>query len=387
MKSKKRKTTKNEQIFRNATKHARVLSPDERYREREKEKRKRYRGPHHKKSKNADVVFIGKKLLMAYVNSMLNKLKDVPSVKIKARGTKIGSAVDVSQIVIRKTEGLGYTIGEVTIDSQLLQPKDGKNRFVSEIVIEIKKCVVTKDVKLDLTDHDKDNSSTKGNEDESYIEYSYDLIKKNSKEEYKDDVKMFFEISGFEILFEDENCIFAKNIDTSYTIFCVKAIEKNVSEFFISEDELTSFLEELNKPIKQSRKKKEKTSKHSTDNSFFDNLRVGSLTDFGWDSHMSDFSRKESLIKKICADGIVSTLHTLNLISNNPGYYEDTIDSIKKDIAYVESLSLQNEINTNDTLDKFRKNMNTLKPELEKNYEVPIRMFFIKLTRKKSDIY
>ena len=369
MKSKKRKTTKNEKTFKNATKHARVLSPDERYREREK-KKKKYRGPHHKKPK-ADVVFIGKKPLMAYVTSTLIQLSNLPSVHIKARGLSIGRAVEVAQIIARKTENAGYTIGDITIGSESFESQDGRTRNVSTIEIELKQ---------NLEKHEKKN------DDESYVQDSYDFIRKNLKEEYKDDVKILFEISGFEILFEDENCIFAKNIDTSYTIFCVKVIEKNVSEFFISEDELTSFLERLNKPIKQSRKKKEKTSKHSTDNSFFDNLRVGSLTDFGWDSHMSDFSRKESLIKKICADGIVSTLHTLNLISNNPGYYEDTIDSIKKDIAYVESLSLQNEINTNDTLYKFRKNMYTLKPELEKNYEVPSRMFFIKLTRKKSDI-
>jgi DNA-binding protein len=319
-----------------------------------------------------DTIFIGKKPLMAYVTSTLIQLANLPAVSIKARGLSIGRAVDVAQIVARKTENAGYTIGDITIGSESLKSQDGRTRNVSTIEIELKQ---------NLEKHEKKN------DDESYAQDSNDLIEKKLKEEYKDDVKILFEISGFEILFEDENCIFAKNIDTSYTIFCVKAIEKNVSEFFISEDELTSFLERLNKPIKQSRKKKEKTSKHSTDNSFFDNLRVGSLTDFGWDSHMSDFSRKESLIKKICADGIVSTLHTLNLISNNPGYYEDTIDSIKKDIAYVESLSLQNEINTNDTLYKFRKNMYTLKPELEKNYEVPSKMFFIKLTRKKSDIY
>ncbi len=51
-----------------------------------------------------DTVYIGKKPLMAYVTSTLIQLANIPSVTIKARGMSIGRAVDVSQIISRKTE-------------------------------------------------------------------------------------------------------------------------------------------------------------------------------------------------------------------------------------------------------------------------------------------
>ena len=51
-----------------------------------------------------DTIFIGKKPLMAYVTSTLIQLANVPSVSIKARGLTIGRALDVAQIVARKTE-------------------------------------------------------------------------------------------------------------------------------------------------------------------------------------------------------------------------------------------------------------------------------------------
>jgi len=86
-----------------------------------------------------DTVFIGKKPLMAYVTSALIQLANVPSVKIKARGLSIGRAVDVAQIIARKTENAGYTIGEIKIDSELLESQDGRSRNVSTIEIEIKR--------------------------------------------------------------------------------------------------------------------------------------------------------------------------------------------------------------------------------------------------------
>jgi len=88
-----------------------------------------------------DTVFIGKKPLMAYVTSALIQLANVPSVNIKARGLSIGRAVDVAQIIARKTENAGYTIGEIKIDSELLESQDGRSRNVSTIEIEIKRSI------------------------------------------------------------------------------------------------------------------------------------------------------------------------------------------------------------------------------------------------------
>ena len=86
-----------------------------------------------------DTIFIGKKPLMAYVTSTLIQLANVPSVNIKARGLSIGRAVDVAQIVARKTENDGYSIGNIKIDSELFESEDGRTRNVSTIEIEVKR--------------------------------------------------------------------------------------------------------------------------------------------------------------------------------------------------------------------------------------------------------
>ncbi len=86
-----------------------------------------------------DTVYIGKKPLMAYVTSTLIQLANVPSVTIKARGMSIGRAVDVSQIISRKTENAGYSIGTIKIDSEALESQDGRTRNVSTIEIQIKR--------------------------------------------------------------------------------------------------------------------------------------------------------------------------------------------------------------------------------------------------------
>ena len=86
-----------------------------------------------------DIIYIGKKPLMAYVTSTLIQLANIPSVTIKARGMSIGRAVDVSQIISRKTENAGYTIGNIKIGSESLESQDGRTRNVSTIEIEVKR--------------------------------------------------------------------------------------------------------------------------------------------------------------------------------------------------------------------------------------------------------
>jgi len=86
-----------------------------------------------------DTVYIGKKPLMAYVTSTLIQLANIPSVTIKARGMSIGRAVDVSQIISRKTENAGYTIGNIKLGSEALESQDGRTRNVSTIEIEVKR--------------------------------------------------------------------------------------------------------------------------------------------------------------------------------------------------------------------------------------------------------
>ena len=86
-----------------------------------------------------DTVYIGKNPIMAYVTSTLIQLASLPAVNIKARGMTIGRAVDVAQIISRKTENAGYTIGEIRIGSESLESQDGRTRNVSTIEIEVKR--------------------------------------------------------------------------------------------------------------------------------------------------------------------------------------------------------------------------------------------------------
>ena len=86
-----------------------------------------------------DTIFISKKPLMAYVTTTLIQLANLPSVYIKARGMSIGRAVDVAEIISRKTENAGFAIGTIKIDSEALESKDGKMRNVSTIEIEVKR--------------------------------------------------------------------------------------------------------------------------------------------------------------------------------------------------------------------------------------------------------
>ena len=90
-------------------------------------------------SQNRDTIYIGKKPLMAYVTSTLIQLANIPSVHIKARGMSIGRAVDVAQIISRKTEQAGYEIGSIEIGSETLESRDGKTRNVSTIDIQVKR--------------------------------------------------------------------------------------------------------------------------------------------------------------------------------------------------------------------------------------------------------
>ena len=76
---------------------------------------------------------------MAYVTSTLIQLANVKSVSIVARGMSISRAVDVAQIISRKTEHTGYSIGDIKIDSEPMESKDGRTRNVSTIEIKVER--------------------------------------------------------------------------------------------------------------------------------------------------------------------------------------------------------------------------------------------------------
>jgi len=85
-----------------------------------------------------EIIFIGKKPLMTYVTSAIIQLATMPLVTIKARGLSIAQAVDVVQIILRKTSP-AFTVEDIKIGSESLVSSDGKNRNVSTIEISIKR--------------------------------------------------------------------------------------------------------------------------------------------------------------------------------------------------------------------------------------------------------
>jgi len=83
------------------------------------------------------VIFVGTKPILTYVTATLTQLANQPVVTIKARGKRITQAVDVSQMIVKRMNTVGYIINDVRIASDLLQSQDGKNRNVSSIEIDI----------------------------------------------------------------------------------------------------------------------------------------------------------------------------------------------------------------------------------------------------------
>jgi len=86
-----------------------------------------------------DVIFVGTKPIMTYVTATLTQLANNPTVTIKARGKRITQAVDVSQMIVKRMDTVGYVINDVRIASDSLKSQDGKQRNVSTIEIDITK--------------------------------------------------------------------------------------------------------------------------------------------------------------------------------------------------------------------------------------------------------
>ena len=91
--------------------------------------------PEEKPTRN--LILVGIKPLMTYVNSTLTQLSTLTTVTIKARGKRITQAVDVSQFILKRMHSVGYEISDVRISSDALESKDGKIRNVSTIEIDI----------------------------------------------------------------------------------------------------------------------------------------------------------------------------------------------------------------------------------------------------------
>jgi len=90
-------------------------------------------------SRVRNVIYVGIKPIMTYVTATLTQLSSEPTVTIKARGKRITQAVDVSQMIVKRMNTVGYKISDVRIASDSLTSQDGKLRNVSTVEIDITK--------------------------------------------------------------------------------------------------------------------------------------------------------------------------------------------------------------------------------------------------------
>ena len=86
-----------------------------------------------------NVIFVGTKPIMTYVTATLTQLSSEPTVTIKARGKRITQAVDVSQMIVKRMDSVGYKVSDVRIASDSLTSQDGRQRNVSTIEIDVTK--------------------------------------------------------------------------------------------------------------------------------------------------------------------------------------------------------------------------------------------------------
>jgi len=91
------------------------------------------------KERIRDVIFVGTKPIMVYVTATLTQLSNQQTVTIKARGKRITQAVDVSQMIVKRMDSVGYVISDVRIASDSLTSQDGRLRNVSTIEIDVTK--------------------------------------------------------------------------------------------------------------------------------------------------------------------------------------------------------------------------------------------------------
>ncbi len=86
-----------------------------------------------------NVIYVGLKPIMTYVTATLTQLSSQPTVTIKARGKRITQAVDVSQMIVKRMDFVGYIVSDVRIASDSLKSQDGRLRNVSTIEIDVSK--------------------------------------------------------------------------------------------------------------------------------------------------------------------------------------------------------------------------------------------------------
>ena len=90
-------------------------------------------------SKEANVVFIGKKPVMSYVLAVITAFSSgTKEVTLKARGRAISTAVDAAEISRRRFMEK-VKVGKINIGTEMIQEEGGRTRAVSTIEITLTK--------------------------------------------------------------------------------------------------------------------------------------------------------------------------------------------------------------------------------------------------------
>lgn len=85
---------------------------------------------------DGSTVFIGLKPTMTYVFQVVTQLNaGAGPVVVKARGNAIGKAVDVAEVVRRRFLEGQVDVGPITIDTERLTNREGRDANVSSIAI------------------------------------------------------------------------------------------------------------------------------------------------------------------------------------------------------------------------------------------------------------
>jgi DNA-binding protein Alba len=94
--------------------------------------------PEHRRGDGGVTVFIGLKPTMTYVFQVVTQLNSgAGPVVVKARGNAIGKAVDVVEVVRRRFLEGQVELGPISIDTERLTNKDGREANVSSIAIPV----------------------------------------------------------------------------------------------------------------------------------------------------------------------------------------------------------------------------------------------------------
>ncbi|MGQ9780716.1 MAG: DNA/RNA-binding protein AlbA [Nitrososphaeria archaeon] len=86
-----------------------------------------------------NVIYIGKKGVMAYVLSAVLQLSQSAFIVIKSRGRAISKAVDVSQVLINRFGEGKFYVKEVNLGTEAVHTAEGTTRNVSTIDIMVSK--------------------------------------------------------------------------------------------------------------------------------------------------------------------------------------------------------------------------------------------------------